>query len=207
MRLRGSAFFLTFLLVATTSCAPDRLIPPSAATPSTTSATALLPLVGATTVVPLKRLVSLETETASATIGVLGGQLSLPRAGLTVVVPPFALTAPTTITVTALGGMNVAYDFAPKGQRFNIPLVATQDLTVTEAAAGGLVNPASLFVGYFPNDNRITLITEILNPTLNLLAQTSTVSISHFSGYIWSSGQETPDSAGTGASLSIKRNR
>src|SRR5436309_274804 len=56
--------------------------------------------------------------TASKTIGVLGGTLSLPGAGLVVVVPPGAVLQATTISVTALAGSNVAYEFSPHGTTF-----------------------------------------------------------------------------------------
>lgn len=141
------------------------------------------------TVVPLQRSTPLSSaQTASARIGVLGGQISLPDAGLTVVVPPLAVVTPVTITVTALAGSDVAYEFSPHGLAFLAPLTTTQSLTGTAAATGGTVDPLSLFVGYFPDSSQITTVTELLNVQLNVSAQTSTVLLSHFSGYMWSGG-------------------
>src|SRR5215203_3992496 len=66
------------------------------------------------------------TQSASATIGISGGQISLPGVGLTVIVPAFAVTSSTTITVTAVAGNAVAYEFAPHGLQFNVPVVVRQ---------------------------------------------------------------------------------
>jgi hypothetical protein len=146
------------------------------------------------TVVPLHRTSPLPTpESASARIGILGGQLSLPNAGLTVVVPPLAVVTPVTIAATALAGSDVAYEFSPHGLLFLTPLVATQDLRNTEAQSGGLIDPLLLSVGYFPDAGNITSVTELLDVQVNLLSQTSTALLSHFSGYMWSSGVEGDD--------------
>src|SRR5262249_51947918 len=140
-------------------------------------------------------------QSASARIGVLGGQLSLPGAGLTVIVPPLALVTPVTITVTAPAGSDVAYEFSPHGLSFLVPLVATQDLSITEAKAGGLIDPLVLFVGYFPDSTNITSVTELLGLRIDLLAQTSTVLLPHFSGYMWSSGRSPDADDGTASML------
>jgi hypothetical protein len=66
------------------------------------------------------------SHSASAVIGAFGGQLTLPSAGLTVVVPPFAVASPTRITVTAVAGNQVAYELDPHGTRLLVPLVVTQ---------------------------------------------------------------------------------
>jgi hypothetical protein len=171
---------------------------PTATTPSnrTPVASTGATLDGAITVVPLLRTTPLTTsQSASAQIGALGGRLSLPGAGLTVVIPPLALVTPVTITVTGLAGSNVAYEFSPHGLSFLAPVAATQDLGATQAQAGGSIDPLSLFVGYFPDSSSITAVTELLNLQVNLSAQTSTALIRHFSGYMWSSGRESGDSA------------
>jgi hypothetical protein len=142
------------------------------------------------TVIPLQRTSALATnQTKTATIGILGGTISIPSAGLTLVVPALAVTSPVTITVTALAGSDVAYTFEPHGLRFLLPAIATQSLAATDARFGGSVNPLSLFVGYFPSLTNITSITELLNLQLNLPLQTSTALFTHFSGYVWSSGR------------------
>jgi hypothetical protein len=175
-----------------TSCAsPDSPVAPlSAPAPSAGASNSLLGLT-ATTVTPLQRTQPLATSlTTSAYIGALGGKVAIPGAGITVVVPPLALTSTKLVTVTALAGSNVAYEFEPHGTTFLVPLVVTQDLRNTQAKSGGLINPLSLFVGYFPNDQNVLSVTELLNVSLNLLNQTAVFSVTHFSGYIVASGRD-----------------
>jgi len=192
VRLTLVTAFVT--LTGAVSCATE----PTATTPSngTPASSTGARRDGAITVVPLLRTAPLATsQTVSAQIGTLGGRLSLPGAGLTVVIPPLALVTPVTITITAPAGSDVAYEFSPHGLSFVAPIVATQDLSVTQARAGGLIDPLSLFVGYYPDSSSITTVTELLNLQVNLSAQTSTALLRHFSGYMWSSGREGSDSA------------
>jgi len=163
----------------------DSPVDPSAAN------TNLLGFNKAIEVTPLLRSQPLpEPVSASAVVGPLGGTLSLPSAGLLVVVPPLALPSEQKITVTAVAGSNVAYEFAPHGLKFNLPLVVTQNLSGTQASRNGLVNPLSLFAGYYPDSTKQTSITESLNVNVNLLNQVATFSVWHFSGYILASGRE-----------------
>jgi hypothetical protein len=127
---------------------------------------------------------------ATAEIGPDGGVLSLPATGLTVVVPPGAVNKLTQFTVTALPGSAVAYEFAPAGLRFKVPLVATQSLRGTQAQAAGSDNPLSLFVGYFPDPNDITRVTESLSVTIDGANHSAEFRIWHFSGYIFATGDE-----------------
>jgi len=158
--------------------------------PTAEASSSLLGL-STTTVTPLQRTKPLAKNlSASAYIGALGGSLSIPGAGLTVVVPPLALTSTKLVTVTALAGSNVAYEFEPHGTKFLVPLVVTQNLSNTQAKTGGLINPLSLFVGYFPDDTNLLSVTELLNVNVNLLNQTAVFTVTHFSGYIVASGRD-----------------
>lgn len=155
-----------------------------------TPSTSLLAL-NTTIVTPLLRTQPLSNPlSASATVGPLGGTLAIPGAGIVVVVPPLALSSRQKITVTAVAGSNVAYEFAPHGLKFNVPLVVTQSLWGTQAAKGGSIDPLSLFAGYFPDSTKVTSITEQLNVNLNLLNQVATFTVWHFSGYILASGRQ-----------------
>ena len=146
----------------------------------------------ASRVAPLERTAPLPAGlSASATIGVAGGVLSLPAAGLTVVVPPGAVLKRTSFTVTAIPGSVIAYEFSPAGLKFTVPLVATQSLSGTQARTGGPVSAGSLSVGYFPNQDDITRVTESLNVQTNVAGQVSAFSIWHFSGYIFASGRSS----------------
>lgn len=132
--------------------------------------------------------------TASATIGALGGQITLPGAGLKVVVPAFALTSPTVITIKALAGSQVAYEFEPHGTRFLVPLVATQNLVGTSALNGGLL-PSPLVTGYFSSVADLNplagtgLVSELLGVSVSLPTRTATFSIPHFSGWLIATGK------------------
>ena len=142
-----------------------------------------------TTVIPLNRTTPLASNvTVSKKIGLLGGVLSIPGAGITVVVPPLAVLSPTTISVTARAGSAVAYDFAPHGIKFAVPLVVTQSLAKTDAKTG-LVSINSLFAGYYPDSKNITSVTELLTLNVNLLNSTAIMTVWHFSGYIFASGR------------------
>jgi len=164
---------------------------PTEATEANASLTSLLGLANPIQVTPLQRTTPLANSVStSATIGPLGGALALPSAGLLVVVPPLALSSKQTITVTAVAGSNVEYEFAPHGLKFNLPLVVTQNLSLTQASRNGLVNPLSLFAGYFPDSTKPTSITEQLNVNVDLLNSVATFTVWHFSGYILASGRE-----------------
>ncbi len=168
--------------------------PPSAPVQPAAPSANLLGLGGSSVVTPLLRTTPLsQSLSASANVGPLGGTLSIPGAGILVVVPPLALSSRQTITVTAVAGSNVAYEFAPHGIRFNLPLVVTQDLSGTQARKNGLVSPLSLFAGYYPDSTHMTSITETLNVNLNLLNQVATFTVWHFSGYILASGRDSGD--------------
>jgi hypothetical protein len=127
--------------------------------------------------------------TVSQTIGSTGGTLSIPAAGVTVVVPYGALSAPTLITMTARKGSLVAYDFAPHGITFAKPLVFTQKLQGTTAS---LLNSSFLQLGYYSDPSLLTavggLVSELLGGNVNLLTWTYTGTIKHFSGYMMGCG-------------------
>ena len=119
------------------------------------------------------------------TIGAAGGTLTIPLAGVTVVVPAGALAAPTVITMTARAGSVVAYDFAPHGITFAQPLVFTQSLGGTTAS---ILSAPFLNLGYYTDPGLIgpvtTLVSELLSGTTNLLSWSFTSKIKHFSGYV-----------------------
>jgi hypothetical protein len=71
--------------------------------------------------------------TASAAIGPRGGTLSLRGLNTTFVVPAGALTARTTITVTALAGRRVVFTMTPHGTQFAKPAILTMSLKNTNA--------------------------------------------------------------------------
>jgi hypothetical protein len=169
----------------------DSPVSPRQSAPAPTAPASHLLLSSPQTVTPLLRTTPLASSiTVSKTIGVLGGTLAIPQAGVTIVVPALAVSSPTQFSVTAQAGANVAYEFEPHGTRFSTPLVMTQDLRVTQARAGGPVNPLALYGGYFADSSQPTLVSELLNLNVNLLSQVGVMSLWHFSGYIVAVGAE-----------------
>jgi hypothetical protein len=179
-------------LVATASCEQAVTAP----APSASSANKLI-LGSPATVNVVRRNTPLATSvSASAVIGLFGGQISIPSAGIKVVIPALALTSPTRITVTAIAGDQVAYEFEPHGTRFLVPLIVTQNLVGTDATNGGLLKP--LVAGYFASTSDLDplggtgLVSELLGVALNLSSKTATFSVFHFSGYLIASGEGSP---------------
>ena len=142
-------------------------------------------------VVPaVQRKVPLATPiTVSKTIGSAGGTLSIPAAGVTVVVPTGALSANTVITMTARSGSLVAYDFAPHGITFAKPLSFSQDLSGTNV---GLLQRAFLKLAYYTDPSllgkTVATVTELIGGVLS--GNTFSAKINHFSGYILTCGRD-----------------
>ena len=186
------------------ACASDKTLAPSgpSARGSTISADAahshrdLDPTV--VTVVALRRSFYLPRDlSASALVGPEGGEITVPLSGATIVFPPGALAQPTRITMTAKAGWNVAYEFAPHGIAFAVPVTVKQDLTLT--AAFRMKDATRLEAGYY----RDSLSDVLVEPTeslarvselrrvdldLPLNPRVAQFYIYHFSGYILSSG-------------------
>lgn len=127
--------------------------------------------------------------TVTQAIGINGGTLSLPQAGVTITVPVGALTATTLISMTARGGSVIAYDFAPHGTTFAKPVVFTQALAGTNVSP--LLMPL-IQLGYYADPTDLTTlggsVTEFISGSVNLVNGSFTSSIMHFSGYMISCG-------------------
>lgn len=74
-----------------------------------------------------------QTTVATRTIGPEGGRLDLREAGISVVVPPGAVLAPTRITVRALPGRPLAFELAPAGLQLEAPASILVGLRGTDA--------------------------------------------------------------------------
>ena len=140
-------------------------------------------------VVGVQRQLAITTvQTASATIGSEGGMVQLPTAGAYLWVPPRAVSAPTTFSISAKPGKAVSYDFQPAGSVFSIPVVLIQDRTVLSTNAPTGFNSVAL--GYFGNDADLDLSTanglasQIRFPLSFSTDQYAAFPIWHFSGYI-----------------------
>jgi hypothetical protein len=133
----------------------------------------------------VKRSSPLPTEeTVTKTIGSAGGTIYLPRAGLTVTIPKYALSSNTDITVTAPAGNLMGYHFAPHGLVFNKPVTLKPSLS--NAEIGLLANLLNQPTGaYFEGELRpIVSVLELLPLNLNALFGYTTFNIKHFSGYV-----------------------
>ena len=132
--------------------------------------------------VPLARPLS-----ASAAIGPAGGTLSLPSAGLRLVVPAGAVSSVVTFSVTALPGNAVAYQFAPHGITFKVPLQLQQGLGQTTWLPG-----LTMRGGYFKDAKQVDTKlrkadVDELFPALRS-GGSAILEIRHFSGYLIAMG-------------------
>jgi hypothetical protein len=188
------AVSLRLLAVASLFVAASCDSPTTAPTPAGATSNQLL-LLAPTKVTVVTRNTPLAAPlTASAYIGILGGQISIPGAGLKVVVPALALTKTTRITVTAVAGNKVAYEFQPHGIRFVTPLLVTQNLVGTSAYSNGLLSLKPLVAGYFQSLSDLDplsntgLVSELLGVTTSLVTKSATFPVFHFSGYLIATG-------------------
>jgi len=182
---RFGARLLSIFLLA--GCARDAATPvePNVAIPSKPSPAllGLLPVRGVTRATPLANDISV-----SAVIGKGGGTISIPDAGLTLVVPAGAVTSDTRFTATALAGRLVAYEFEPHGTTFAVPLQFTQDLRKV-SLLGALTSPL-MDGAYFTDEDKlnqtlgIAAVSELLPATVDLLHGRVGFPIKHFSGYL-----------------------
>jgi hypothetical protein len=182
---RLGARLLSIVLLA--GCARDAASPvePTAIPPKPNAALlGLLPVRGVTRASPLANDI-----TVSAVIGSKGGTLSIPEAGLTLVVPANAVAKNTTFKATAVAGKIVAYEFEPHGTTFAVPLKFTQDLrkvSLLSALTAPLMDGA-----YFADRSQLyspgstlSLVSELQPVVVNLLKSQASFPINHFSGYL-----------------------
>ena len=142
------------------------------------------------TVLVLQRNAPLDHDiTVSKVIGSGGGTLAIPDAGLTVAIPSGALSYPTTITVTALQGNRVAYEFGPHGTKFAKPVAMSQDLRKT-VITPEMLPYVSFKAGYFSSLTDLlfgllrSIVDELLPATADASSMVVRFNVSHFSGYL-----------------------
>jgi hypothetical protein len=147
-------------------------------------------------IAPIKRTTPLPNDVSwTFTAGPFGGYTSNSSLGISVKVPPGALDQIVTIRVTALKGAPVAYAFSPHLE-FDQKVLITQNLKGTNV---GLLSNLLLKGAHFAGDrpeykDGLAVVTEvvpgILSNVLSLLTRTVTIPVSHFSGWIFASGNE-----------------
>ena len=204
MRMRSAGAVLGCVVAtALVISACSDVTAPAAPVRSEQSANLLSGLIGGLTqqtVAPITRNTPLANDVSwTFTVGSGGATSSKSSVGLTIHVPSGAVSAPTTITVTALKGSAVAYSFAPHGLQFARKVTLTQKLHGTSVAYQLL---PQLTGAYFADENDIlgnglALVTEVLSGLLNPLTKTFSFPIEHFSGYLVASGRARASEEGT----------
>lgn len=182
---RFGARLLSIFFLA--GCTRDAVSPvePTAAIPSSPNSAllGLVPVRGVTRAHPLARDISV-----SAVIGKTGGTISIPEAGLTLVVPAGAVSQNTNFTATAIAGTLVAYEFEPHGTTFAVPLQFTQDLRKTSLL--GVLTAPLMDGAYFTDRSKlnsaagVAFVSELRPVVTNLLKGQASFPIDHFSGYL-----------------------
>jgi hypothetical protein len=135
---------------------------------------------------PLKR-----DYVVSADIGPAGGSLQIDDAGVSITFPKNAVSVKTRITMRALAGRTVAYEFEPHGLTFVVKPIIEQDLDKTnwyQVFKGGVegvyfADPASLDQTLGEADADEFFLTTTKGDKI------LSFSVPHFSGYLVSSAR------------------
>ena len=171
MKARRLLVAPVLLLVAALACT-DRTPTsvPAASAPEASLIDSLLSPTG------LLKCSNLPYASDTETIGPAGGVL---RAGPhSLVIPPGALTAPTTITMTAPTGLGVnAVKFQPEGLRFLTPAALT--MSYANCSLLGKLLPKR--IAY--TDDNLNILSYLLSLD-NLLSKNVTGKVNHFSDYV-----------------------
>ncbi len=171
MKARRLLVAPVLLLVAALACT-DRTPTAVPAAPAP-DASLIGGLLGAT---GLLKCSNLPYASSTQTIGPLGGTIS--AGPHTLVIPPGALSAPTTITMTAPSGLGVnAVKFAPEGLRFATPA----SLTMSYSNCSLLGNLLPKRIAY--TDDNLNIISYLLSLD-NILSKSVTGKVNHFSDYV-----------------------
>jgi hypothetical protein len=122
-----------------------------------------------------------------------GGTVSANRtAGLSITVPPGALSQTTRITVTVKAGNVYNYQFQPEGLQFAAPVVVTQDVSdnsLISSLLGGVLGSNKVAKGAYYSASTLQYDPKTGQATVNELEPTITgagllsFQIKHFSGY------------------------
>ena len=164
-RLRALAILLAICLVW--SCGEQ---PTTAPAPEASLIGALLAPTG------LLKCSDLPYASSTQTIGILGGTIS--AGPHTLVIPPGALSGPTTITMTAPTGRGVnSVEFEPEGLQFRAP--AALSMSYANCSLLGKLLPKR--IAY--TDDNLNILYYLLSLD-NLLSKRVTGKVNHFSDYV-----------------------
>lgn len=211
MKTTRSLISLLALAIATASCAdisaprPIERVQSPTAQPSNGLLGGLLESVGSVLGIigqPVERSVHVlrrtapltESVTITRTVGYDGGRIEVPGTGLTIIVPRGAVYSNTRITITALAGDQVAYEFGPHGLTFHRPLEVHQSMEGTYAENADPSYEAVYFGNGSASDDGLLggllgVVLELLNVEVDSVSQDLSFEVRHFSGYLVSSGR------------------
>lgn len=133
--------------------------------------------------------------TVSGEIGKLGGEIAIPEAGVKVVFPADAVNRKVTISVTAIKGSSVAYEFEPHGLKFRQPVMIMQSYKDTPAWTDPTIL-AQVEGGYFASTTDLNTglgkakISEFEPISLDVTGSKIKFYVEHFSGYLVVSGRD-----------------
>ena len=121
-----------------------------------------------------------------------GGTIEIKEAGLKIDFKDGALSEPTLITVTALAGSDVAYEFGPHGTVFGGEVRIEQRLDKTTARDGGVPLEAGYFKQeeYHARAGGAVLVHEVIPVALDGSRKEAEFTVEHFSGYLLASGRQ-----------------
>jgi hypothetical protein len=169
--MKAARVLVVLLLVSLSlSCGDHTPTAPAVPTPDASLIGSLLGPTG------LLKCSNLPYASTTKTIGILGGTIS--AGPHTLVIPPGALTAPTTITMTAPTGQGVnAVKFQPAGLQFTAPAALT--MSYANCSLLGKILPKRIA---YTTDN-LQILYYIISLD-NILSKYVTGKVSHFSEYV-----------------------
>lgn len=155
------------------------------------------PLFERAEVLVLSRLAPLDSSiTVTRAIGKSGGSIKIPDAGLKVVFPSGSVKLPAgsktvDITVKAVAGSDVAYEFGPSGLVFQEPVKIEQDLKVTNVYKNSELLKLLEGVYFQSRSGDGTASVSEFRPTyVDVTNRRAKFYIDHFSGYLLAVGRE-----------------
>ncbi|GAC1481384.1 MAG: hypothetical protein NVS1B4_26540 [Gemmatimonadaceae bacterium] len=199
-RLAGVSTTIVLTLALATGCG-ERAVTPTAPALSYRPSFGVVP--GAPVAPTLVRGLARTKPVASAQVrlfvsALTGGSVVLPGSGMRLIVPAHAVARDMTITVTAIPGDLVAYDFQPHGLVFSAPVVLEQSFEGTDAANNSSLH-GQLVGGYFPDASMLastaaglSTVVEFEPTDVDPTSGTVRITLSHFSGYIVALGTTPP---------------
>jgi hypothetical protein len=191
VRLGGAALILGVVL----ACSSDRSTGPQQQ-PAVSMKKMKLPkklgqLIPDTVTVAVRLFPLTKDATVTKVIGAAGGTISVPEAGVKLVVPAGAVSSDVNFSVTALRGPLIAYEFGPHGTTFNVPVRVEQQtsglfiLGAGDMTAGYWTDRADL-----ENEDTIGDLTEENPVTQDASGSVLRFNVNHFSGYLVASGRK-----------------